>query len=56
MATEQVKSVRSQDAMTRKDIGQALRKPNEEERWIQDALEDDEVRELLKSRPGQNLK
>lgn len=46
MSTKQEKADAHRDAMIRKDI--APRKLNEEERWIQDALEDDDVREVLK--------
>jgi hypothetical protein len=50
MSNEQEKTVSQEDAMAKKDIVQAGRGPSEEERWVQDALEDDEVREVLKRR------
>lgn len=50
MSNEQEKTATRRDAIIKKDIAQARRKPNEEERSIQDALEDDDVREVLKCR------
>jgi hypothetical protein len=50
MSNEQEKTATRRDAIIKKDIAQARRKPNEEERSIQDALEDDDVREVLECR------
>jgi hypothetical protein len=48
MSNEQEKTFTHRNAMSTKDIVQPARKPDEDERWIQDALEDDDVREILK--------
>ena len=48
MADEQDKVVASQPAPTTKDMPRQKGQPSDEERRIQDALEDDDVRESLK--------
>ena len=52
MSDEQERAITAQHTTTTKDIVQAEPKPDEEERWVQDALEDDDVREVLKCRSG----
>ena len=48
MADEQKKAVPSQPGTTAKSIPLTKSRPIETERWVQDALEDDDVREALK--------
>ena len=49
MTNKQQNAVASQPA-AKKDISPSDTRQTEEEHWVQDALEDDEVREALKTR------
>jgi hypothetical protein len=46
MSDEQERAVIAQHTTTTKDIVQAVRRPDEEERRVRDALEDNDLREV----------
>ncbi len=56
MADEEKKAVASQGAPTPKDRARRKECPTDEERRMQDALEDDDVRESLKELHAQKIK